>query len=58
MAADRTSVVVIDTDPVRTTAAGGAWWDVPIAEHSTSDAVQRAHAGYRRKLDETSSEDR
>ncbi len=28
-ASDRTYVIVIDTDPLVSTAAGGAWWDVP-----------------------------
>ncbi|MCK6453579.1 MAG: 3D-(3,5/4)-trihydroxycyclohexane-1,2-dione acylhydrolase (decyclizing) [Alphaproteobacteria bacterium] len=30
-AAARTCVVVIDTDPQRGTAEGGAWWDVPVS---------------------------
>ncbi len=33
-AADRTSVVVIDTDPAISTQEGGHWWDVPVAEQS------------------------
>jgi 3D-(3,5/4)-trihydroxycyclohexane-1,2-dione acylhydrolase (decyclizing) len=44
--ADRTYVVVIDTDPVASTAAGGAWWDVPVAEVSEHAAVQKASAQY------------
>ena len=47
-AATRTSVIVIQTDPAQATAAGGAWWDVPVAEVSSSDAVRRAHAEYRK----------
>lgn len=50
--ADRTAVVVIDTDPVHSTAAGGAWWNVPVAEVSPSTRVRDAHADYRRHLDE------
>jgi 3D-(3,5/4)-trihydroxycyclohexane-1,2-dione acylhydrolase (decyclizing) len=46
--ADRTSVIVIKTDPAQSTAAGGAWWDVPVAEVSDSDAVRRAFANYRK----------
>jgi 3D-(3,5/4)-trihydroxycyclohexane-1,2-dione acylhydrolase (decyclizing) len=45
-AADRTYVVVIDTDPVASTAAGGVWWDVPVAEVSEHAAVQQAAAHY------------
>jgi 3D-(3,5/4)-trihydroxycyclohexane-1,2-dione acylhydrolase (decyclizing) len=45
--ATRTSVIVIETDPGQATAAGGAWWDVPVAEVSGSDAVRRANAAYR-----------
>jgi 3D-(3,5/4)-trihydroxycyclohexane-1,2-dione acylhydrolase (decyclizing) len=29
---DRTHVIVIETDPLSSTQAGGAWWDVPRAE--------------------------
>jgi 3D-(3,5/4)-trihydroxycyclohexane-1,2-dione acylhydrolase (decyclizing) len=52
VASERTHVVVVDTDPECATTAGGAWWDVPIAEVSPSAAVTSAHAAYRRKLDE------
>ncbi len=43
---DRTSVVVIDTDPARTTEAGGWWWDVAVAETSDRAAVRAARAAY------------
>lgn len=43
----RTSVVVIDTDPVASTEAGGTWWDVPVAEVSENQAVNHASDGYR-----------
>jgi 3D-(3,5/4)-trihydroxycyclohexane-1,2-dione acylhydrolase (decyclizing) len=46
--ADRTSVIVIETDPTKSTAAGGAWWDVPVAEVSESRAVRNAHKQYRK----------
>ena len=45
-AADRTSVVVVDTDPARPTEAGGAWWDVAIAEVSTRPEVADARRAY------------
>jgi 3D-(3,5/4)-trihydroxycyclohexane-1,2-dione acylhydrolase (decyclizing) len=45
-AADRTRVVVIETDPVATTAAGGAWWDVPVPEVSPRPEVRAAHDRY------------
>jgi hypothetical protein len=34
-------------DPLPSTDAGGAWWDVPVAEVSDSKAVQAAAADYR-----------
>jgi 3D-(3,5/4)-trihydroxycyclohexane-1,2-dione acylhydrolase (decyclizing) len=46
LAADRTSVIVIETDPQQSTAAGGAWWDVPVAEVSASPAVRKARDDY------------
>ncbi|HEX2140481.1 MAG TPA: thiamine pyrophosphate-dependent enzyme, partial [Woeseiaceae bacterium] len=48
-AADTTQVLVIETDPASSTRAGGAWWDVPVPEVSTSDSVRRAFAEYERK---------
>jgi 3D-(3,5/4)-trihydroxycyclohexane-1,2-dione acylhydrolase (decyclizing) len=48
-AADRTSVVVIETDPAQSTAAGGAWWDVPVAEVSESDNVRDAYRRYEKE---------
>jgi 3D-(3,5/4)-trihydroxycyclohexane-1,2-dione acylhydrolase (decyclizing) len=44
--ASRTRVLVIETDPAKSTAAGGAWWDVPVPEVSQSEAVRRAYADY------------
>ena len=49
--AERTAVVVIDTDPAHSTAVGGAWWNVPVAEVSDSARVRGAHADYRRHLE-------
>jgi 3D-(3,5/4)-trihydroxycyclohexane-1,2-dione acylhydrolase (decyclizing) len=45
-AADRTTVVVIETDPVATTGAGGAWWDVPVPEVSPRPEVRAARDRY------------
>jgi 3D-(3,5/4)-trihydroxycyclohexane-1,2-dione acylhydrolase (decyclizing) len=47
--ADRTYVVVIDTDPITATEAGGTWWDVPVAEVSDSDAIADASRSYKEK---------
>jgi 3D-(3,5/4)-trihydroxycyclohexane-1,2-dione acylhydrolase (decyclizing) len=43
---DRTTVVVIDTDPMISTDAGGHWWDVAIPEVSTRKEVNEAHRKY------------
>jgi 3D-(3,5/4)-trihydroxycyclohexane-1,2-dione acylhydrolase (decyclizing) len=45
-AAERTSVIVIDTDPATGAAAGGAWWDVAVAEVSDRAEVRAARAAY------------
>jgi 3D-(3,5/4)-trihydroxycyclohexane-1,2-dione acylhydrolase (decyclizing) len=45
-AADRTAVVVIDTDPMIATAEGGAWWDVAVPEVSARPQVAAARASY------------
>jgi 3D-(3,5/4)-trihydroxycyclohexane-1,2-dione acylhydrolase (decyclizing) len=41
---ERTHVIVIDTDPAVTTAAGGAWWDVAIPEVSCRAEVDAARS--------------
>jgi 3D-(3,5/4)-trihydroxycyclohexane-1,2-dione acylhydrolase (decyclizing) len=43
---DRTSVVVIDTDPLVSTDAGGHWWDVAVPEVSVRDEVKAARERY------------
>ncbi|MBB3135567.1 3D-(3,5/4)-trihydroxycyclohexane-1,2-dione acylhydrolase (decyclizing) [Rhizobium pisi] len=43
---DRTSVFVIDTDPLVTTEAGGHWWDVAVPEVSPREEVNEARKGY------------
>jgi 3D-(3,5/4)-trihydroxycyclohexane-1,2-dione acylhydrolase (decyclizing) len=45
-AADRTYVVVIDTDPLRSTEAGGCWWDVAVPAVSESEHVRAARVEY------------
>jgi len=50
--ATRTAVVVIETDPLPSTEAGGTWWDVPVAETSTSNSVSDASAQYQEKQKE------
>jgi 3D-(3,5/4)-trihydroxycyclohexane-1,2-dione acylhydrolase (decyclizing) len=44
--AARTSVVVIDTDPLATTDAGGHWWDVAVPEVSERAEVREARTRY------------
>jgi 3D-(3,5/4)-trihydroxycyclohexane-1,2-dione acylhydrolase (decyclizing) len=53
--AERTSVLVIDTDPAISTDAGGAWWDVAVPEVSERAQVQAARQEYelRRKAQRT-----
>jgi len=48
--ADRTCVIVIETDPDSTTAAGGAWWDVAVPEVSGSKSVMEARAAYEERI--------
>ena len=43
---DRTSVIVIDTDPLISTDAGGHWWDVAVPEVSVRDEVKAARKRY------------
>ena len=43
---DRTSVLVIDTDPLASTDAGGAWWDVAVPEVSARPQVRAARENY------------
>jgi 3D-(3,5/4)-trihydroxycyclohexane-1,2-dione acylhydrolase (decyclizing) len=42
----RTTVVVTEIDPSISVPGYDSWWDVPIAEVSTSDAVNEARAAY------------
>lgn len=46
--AQRTTVIVIETDPEASTTAGGAWWNVPVAAVSADPRVRAAHAAWRK----------
>ena len=48
----RTTVIVIETDPQAATEAGGAWWNVPVAEVSADARVRAAHDAWRRTVDD------
>jgi 3D-(3,5/4)-trihydroxycyclohexane-1,2-dione acylhydrolase (decyclizing) len=43
---DQPTVVHVETDPAEYVTIGGAWWDVAVAEVSSSEPVQRARADY------------
>jgi len=47
---DRTTVLVIETDPHASTRIGGHWWDVPVPQASPRVEVNRARAAYERAL--------
>jgi 3D-(3,5/4)-trihydroxycyclohexane-1,2-dione acylhydrolase (decyclizing) len=46
----RTTVLVIDTDPMPSTDAGGHWWDVAVPEVSSRGEVMAARARYEEAL--------
>lgn len=48
--ADRTTVIVIDTDPMMSTDAGGNWWDVAVPEVSVRPQVMEARKKYEEAL--------
>jgi 3D-(3,5/4)-trihydroxycyclohexane-1,2-dione acylhydrolase (decyclizing) len=48
--ASATQVIVIDTDPMAITDAGGAWWDVAVPEVSTRETVVGARREYEKAL--------
>jgi 3D-(3,5/4)-trihydroxycyclohexane-1,2-dione acylhydrolase (decyclizing) len=45
-AADRTTVIVVEVDPSVAVPDYGSWWDVPVAEVSTSESVREARRAY------------
>jgi 3D-(3,5/4)-trihydroxycyclohexane-1,2-dione acylhydrolase (decyclizing) len=46
----KTSVIVIDTDPITATEAGGHWWDVAVPEVSERAQVREARKSYETAL--------
>jgi 3D-(3,5/4)-trihydroxycyclohexane-1,2-dione acylhydrolase (decyclizing) len=48
--AKATQVIVIDTDPMAITDAGGSWWDVAVPEVSTRETVVAARGNYEKAL--------
>ncbi len=46
----KTTVIVIDTDPMASTDAGGSWWDVAVPEVSDRPTVQAARKKYVKAL--------
>ena len=48
--AKKTTVIVIDTDPLRSTDAGGHWWDVAVPEVSDRAQVKLARTAYEQKM--------
>lgn len=42
--------IVIDTDPLQSTDAGGAWWDVAVPQASARVEVDAAHKAYEEAL--------
>lgn len=47
---DRTTVLVIDTDPLVTTEEGGNWWDVAVPEVSPRPEVNAARKEYEKAM--------
>ena len=45
-AADRTTVVCVETDPLAPVPSSQAWWDVPVAEVSALASTQKAREAY------------
>ncbi|HEV2565242.1 MAG TPA: 3D-(3,5/4)-trihydroxycyclohexane-1,2-dione acylhydrolase (decyclizing) [Microvirga sp.] len=48
--ADRSTLIVIDTDPLASTDAGGHWWDVAVPEVSVREQVKSARKDYETAL--------
>jgi 3D-(3,5/4)-trihydroxycyclohexane-1,2-dione acylhydrolase (decyclizing) len=51
-AASGTTVVHVETDPLRQAPDGEAWWDVPVAEVSSLDTVREARTRYEKDKQE------
>jgi len=48
--AKTTQAIIVDTDPMGTTDAGGAWWDVAVPATSTRIEVNKARENYEKAL--------
>jgi 3D-(3,5/4)-trihydroxycyclohexane-1,2-dione acylhydrolase (decyclizing) len=48
--AETTQVIVIETDPLASTDAGGAWWEVAVPAASDRPQVAEARADYEQAL--------
>ncbi|MCC2650179.1 MAG: 3D-(3,5/4)-trihydroxycyclohexane,2-dione acylhydrolase (decyclizing) [Microvirga sp.] len=48
--AERSTVIVIDTDPLASTDEGGHWWDVAVPEVSVREQVKAARKNYEAAL--------
>ncbi|KFG70115.1 3D-(3,5/4)-trihydroxycyclohexane-1,2-dione acylhydrolase (decyclizing) [Microvirga sp. BSC39] len=48
--AERSTVIVIDTDPLASTDEGGHWWDVAVPEVSVREQVKTARQDYETAL--------
>lgn len=46
LAAEQTTAVYVQTDPLGPDSGGGAWWDVPVAEVSALESTQAARREY------------
>lgn len=47
---ERTTVILIDTDPLISTDEGGSWWDVAVPEVSVREEVRSARKTYEQAL--------
>src|SRR5436190_3910621 len=45
-AADRTTVVYIETDPLAPVPSSESWWDVPVSQTSALESTQQAYTAY------------
>ena len=45
-ASPTSTLIHVESDPLLAGPDGGGWWDVPVAETSTTPSVQQARAEY------------
>jgi 3D-(3,5/4)-trihydroxycyclohexane-1,2-dione acylhydrolase (decyclizing) len=48
---DRPLVIVVETEPEPSVPGYDSWWDVPVAEVSTSERVRQARRAYEANLE-------